>query len=110
MAPSFAETDWARIVDLYGALEHVWPAPSVRVARLAATAHRIIARGEEEELLGLEASSAAYASRDASLALADVAWRTGRRQEAAGRYRDLADIMAAEPLRRFCLRRAAGAP
>ena len=116
VAPTFEETDWSRIVDLYGALERVWPAPSVRVARLAATAHRIIAKGEfiaaagelsrvEEELLGLEASSAAYASRDASLALADLAWRTGRREAAAGRYRDLADSMAAEPLRRFCLRR-----
>jgi RNA polymerase sigma-70 factor (ECF subfamily) len=116
VAATFQETDWTRIVDLYGALERVWPSPSVRVARLAATAHGIIANGEfgaaagelshvEEELIRLEASSAAYASRDASLALADLAWRTGRREEAAGRYRDLADIMTAEPLRRFCLRR-----
>jgi RNA polymerase sigma-70 factor (ECF subfamily) len=113
-ARTFAETDWARVVELYGALEQRWPSPAVQVARLTATAHASIARGAdtapvERELRILEASGTAYASRDAALALADIAWRTGRREEAAAAYRDLAEVMAAEPLRRFCLRRAAGA-
>lgn len=118
-ANSFAATEWARIVSLYAALERVWPSPAVTVARLSATMHEVLSREEpaaqarelshvEEELLRLEASSAAYATRDASLALADLTWRTGRREEAAARYRDLAEVMAVEPLRRFCLRRAAG--
>lgn len=118
-ANSFAATDWSRIVPLYAALERVWPSPAVTVARLSATMHEVLSREEpaaqprelshvEEELLRLEASSAAYATRDASLALADLTWRTGRREEAAARYRDLAEVMAVEPLRRFCLRRAAG--
>ena len=111
-ARSFADTDWDRIVSLYGALEHRWPSPSVHVARLVATAHGCIAHGldtseVERELRTLEAGPAAYASRDAALALADIAWRTGRRPEAAALYRDLAEVMQAEPLRRFCLRRAA---
>ena len=111
-ARSFADTDWDRIVSLYVALEHRWPSPSVHVARLVATAHGCIAHGldtseVERELRALEAGPAAYASRDAALALADIAWRTGRRPEAAALYRDLAEVMQAEPLRRFCLRRAA---
>ena len=143
IARTFDETDWERIVLLYGALEDRWPAPSVRVARLAAGAHALLAaRGRagagrrtaaataaasvspgsvrpgtgqtqemdaiEDELRALEAGPAAYASRDASLTLADIAWRTGRREEAAARYRVLADVMPAEELRRFCLRRAGG--
>ncbi|EWT03286.1 hypothetical protein N865_18870 [Intrasporangium oryzae NRRL B-24470] len=131
-APTFADTDWGRIVLLYGALEERWPAPSVRVARLAATAHALLAiaarsarvtgaegggptgpqaealAAVEDELLALEAGPAAYASRDAALTLADVAWRTGRREEARERYTALAEVMRAEELRRFCLRRAAG--
>ncbi|WP_404389408.1 DUF6596 domain-containing protein [Humibacillus xanthopallidus] len=112
-AASFAETDWDRIVSLYEALEQRWPSPAVHVARLVATAHGRIAQARgttavERELRTLEAGPAAYASRDAALALADIAWRTGRRDEAVALYRDLAEVMQAEPLRRFCLRRAGG--
>ena len=111
-AASFAETDWDRIVALYTGLEQRWPSPAVHVARLAATAHGCLARGldtsgVERELRTLEAGSAAYASRDAALALADIAWRTGRRRKAAALYLDLAEVLEPEPLRRFCLRRAA---
>jgi RNA polymerase sigma-70 factor (ECF subfamily) len=114
-ARTFADTDWERIVSLYLALEQRWPSPSVQVARLSATAHGCLARGAgtaevERELRALEAGAAAYARRDAALALADIAWRTGRRDEATALYRDLAEVMEAEPLRRFCLRRASGAP
>ncbi|MEO5744599.1 MAG: DUF6596 domain-containing protein [Terracoccus sp.] len=116
---SFDDTDWSQVVSLYHALEGVWPAPSVRAARLAATAHGILAGSlptdgdagtslerVEDELADLEAGSATYASRDASLTLADIAWRTGRREAAGRRYRELAEIMPTEALRRFCLRRA----
>ncbi|WP_374970945.1 DUF6596 domain-containing protein [Terrabacter sp. BE26] len=120
VAPSFERTDWTRIVQLYGALEERWPSPSVRVARLVTTAHAVLA-GEagagatsltevERELTSLETRGPAYASRDAALALADLQWRTGRREHAAQRYRDLAEVIDVEPLRRFCLRRALTPP
>ena len=121
-APSFELTDWPRIVQLYGALEQRWPSPSVRVARLVATAQTLLAEGTdgsrsatalaevERELTSLETHAPAYASRDAALALADLEWRTGRREHAARRYRDLAEVMPVEPLRRFCLRRAGLTP
>jgi RNA polymerase sigma-70 factor (ECF subfamily) len=120
-APTFDATDWPRIVQLYGALEERWPSPAVRVARLAATAHAHLAgradpAGDapslsdvERELTLLADAAPAYASRDAALALADLEWRTGRRASAATRYRDLAEVLPTEPLRRFCLRRAASA-
>ncbi|MER7072400.1 DUF6596 domain-containing protein [Terrabacter sp. NPDC000476] len=119
-APTFERTDWPRIVTVYGALEQRWPSPSVRVARLVATAHAIgvadtagdtatrsaALADVERELASLEQHGPAYASRDASLALADLEWRTGRQEQAAARYRDLAEVMPVEALRRFCLRRA----
>jgi RNA polymerase sigma factor (sigma-70 family) len=119
-APSFERTDWQAVVLLYTALEQRWPSPSVRVARLVATAHAELAEDPtardpgvltevEAQLRRLATAAPAYASRDAALALADLEWRTGRRQAAAERYLDLADVMAPEPLRRFCLRRASGA-
>lgn len=116
---SFDGTDWSQIVALYHALERVWAAPSVRVARLAATAHGILGgtlrtdgdagtslQPVEAELVAIEADAPEYASRDATLTLADIAFRTGRRADAARRYRELAEIMPSEALRRFCLRRA----
>lgn len=124
-ARTFERTDWARIVRLYGALEQRWPSPSVRVARLVATAQAQFAdttstesgtetrdalADVERELTSLETNAPAYASRDASLALADLEWRTGRQEQAAARYRDLAEVVAVEPLRRFCLKRAGLTP
>nr|WP_202107011.1 DUF6596 domain-containing protein [Agromyces seonyuensis] len=117
-APSFAATDWDRVVGFYRALERVWGAPSVIVARLAAEEQRALlgaASGErtatlrrvEAELREVAAGAAPYAAVDARLALADLAWRTGRRAEAAAEYAELAASVPTEPVRRFCLGRAA---
>ncbi|MEZ3159073.1 DUF6596 domain-containing protein [Microbacterium sp. BWT-B31] len=116
-APSFAETDWERVVSFYAELERVWGAPSVVVARLSADLHRTLLEqpsGERtarlraiERALGECAESAApYAATDARLALADLAWRDGRRAAAAERYAALAAVVPTESVRRFCLRRA----
>lgn len=117
----FEDTDWPQVVALYHSLERVWAAPSVRVARLAATAHGILAgtlftgasadaalERVEHDLAAVAAGAARYASRDAALTLADIEWRTGRCEEAAPRYCELAEVMPTEALRRFCLRRASG--
>nr|BFF21693.1 hypothetical protein GCM10025730_52140 [Promicromonospora thailandica] len=60
----------------------------------------------ERDLEGLVADGPPYAARDASLALADLARRTGRTEEAAGRYRELLDVVPEGPLREFCRRYA----
>lgn len=107
VAPSVAETDWPRIVHLYTALEQVWPSPAVRVAMLVARAQVRLSEHAgltdiEEELGQLADQGPSYARRDAAFALADLYWRTGRREAAADRYRDLATRSTNEAVRLFC--------
>jgi RNA polymerase sigma factor (sigma-70 family) len=111
VAPSFEQTDWARIVLLYEALQEVWPSPSVEVALLAARAQLAPAdpdelRRVEEGLQQLADEGPSYARRDAAFALADLCWRTGRRDEAVERYREIAGQVENDAVRRFCLQRA----
>ena len=107
VAPSVAETDWPRVVLLYRALEQVWPSPAVAVARLTAEAQVALSEGTglgsiEDELATLADEGPSYARRDAAFALADLCWRTGRREAAAARYRVLATESTNEAVRRFC--------
>ncbi len=107
VARSVAQTDWSRIVQLYSALEQVWPAPSVRVALLSARAQvALVEDGDlasvEAELGALADEGPAYARRDAAFALADLCWRTGRRDAATARYRVLATQATSEAVRLFC--------
>jgi predicted RNA polymerase sigma factor len=106
-----AGTDWSRLAQLYDALLQVWPSPATRVARLVVLGRLAMRDGHdlsqiEHELEDLVADGPPYAARDASLALADLARRTGRTDEAAGRYRELLDVIPAGPLREFCRRYA----
>jgi RNA polymerase sigma-70 factor (ECF subfamily) len=108
-APSVEATDWPRLVVFYRELERTWPSPAVTVARLVAEGRAAPAADlpdVEKALEHLVETAPAYASRDAALALADIEWRTGRRDVAAGRYAALAGLIDVEPLRRFCDRRA----
>ncbi|MBL0888571.1 DUF6596 domain-containing protein [Myceligenerans indicum] len=110
-------TDWHRLAALYDALLEVWPSPATRVARLVALGRRELAGAEgaaatpglaavERELEEFVTGGPPYAARDASLALADLARRTGRTDEAAARYRELIDVVPEGPLREFCRRYA----
>lgn len=110
-APDAGATDWDRLVELYDGLLAVWPSPATRVARLVAVAHRCLRDGTElteveAELEELVIEGPPYAARDAGLALADLARRTGRDEEAASRYRELVEIVPEGPLREFCRRHA----
>jgi RNA polymerase sigma-70 factor (ECF subfamily) len=83
----------------------------VHVAALAAQGHLALSRGAEvraveQGLQRLADEGPSYARRDAAFALADLCWRTGRRDEAAVRYREIARQADNEAVRRFCLRRA----
>ena len=65
------------------------------VALLAAQGQVALAEGSgpgpvERGLQRLADEGPSYARRDAAFALADLCWRTGRRDEAAERYRELA--------------------
>jgi len=110
VAPSFAQTDWPRIVQLYEALRQVWPSPAVDVALLTAQGQvALTGRADlgpvEHGLQLLADEGPSYARRDAAFALADLRWRTGRRAEAGERYRELAGQVHNDAVRRFCERR-----
>lgn len=107
-APDVSGTDWSRIVDLYGALGRVWPSPAVEVALQVARSYArpTEVAAVEVSLRRLADDAPTYARRDATFALADLLWRTGRREEAADLYRTLAELEGPEAVRRFCLRRA----
>ena len=109
VAPSFADTDWARIAELYDALEQRWPSPAVDVALLVARERTSTGPEDlaaiEQELHRLADEGPSYARRDALFALADLCWRSGRTAEAAVLYAGLLETVTSEPVRRFCLRR-----
>ncbi|MFI2486482.1 DUF6596 domain-containing protein [Promicromonospora kroppenstedtii] len=106
-APDAAGTDWPRLAQLYDVLLATWPSPATRVARLVVLGRLALRDGGdlapvEHELEKLVAEGPPYAARDASLALADLARRSGRADDAAGRYRELLDVVPEGPLREFC--------
>ncbi len=106
-APSAADTDWDRLAMLYDALTAVWPSPAVAVARLVVRG-RLALRDEldlgdvELALERLVSDGPSYAARDAGFALADLAFRTGRTEEASARYRELLEVTPEGPVREFC--------
>ena len=108
IAPSVEATDWPRIVQLYDGLGRVWPSPAVTVASLSARSYADPAAVAEIEaaLVAITGDGPAYARRDATFALADLRWRTGRPEESAELYRALAEEAGHPAVRAFCERRA----
>jgi RNA polymerase sigma-70 factor (ECF subfamily) len=86
-APSYAETDWSQIVELYTELLHVWPSPVVALNRAVAVS---MVDGPQVALAEVEALE-----RDGRLAgyrylpstKANLLRRLGRDAEAADAYR-----------------------
>jgi RNA polymerase sigma-70 factor (ECF subfamily) len=86
-APSYAETDWSQIVELYTELLNVWPSPVVALNRAVAVS---MVDGPQAALADVEALE-----RDGRLAgyrylpstKADLLRRLGRDAEAADAYR-----------------------
>jgi RNA polymerase sigma-70 factor (ECF subfamily) len=110
VAPSGAETPWARIAELYAELESLAPSPVVRLNRAVAEAR---ARGPEAGLALLAALEAGDAARRLAdyqpyhAARADLLRRAGRSREAAAAYRTAIELCRAEPERRFLAARLA---
>ena len=106
-APTPEQTDWARLATLYDALTEAWASPAVEVARLVVRGRLVLRDGGDLAAveLGLErlvSEGPAYAARDAGFALADLAYRTGRTEEASARYRELLEVTPEGPVREFC--------
>jgi len=88
-APTFADTDWAQIVDLYELLLDSWPSPVVALNRVVAVGFRSGAEAGLQALERLESEDAAALSTYHYLPAtrADFLRRLGRDQAAAVAYR-----------------------
>jgi RNA polymerase sigma-70 factor (ECF subfamily) len=87
-APSWDKTDWPQIVRLYGELHRVWPSPVVALNRAIAVSMAdgpLVALSEVE---ALERDERLAGYRYLPAAKADMLRRLGRREEAAGKYRE----------------------
>ena len=106
-APTSADTDWGRIVELYDVLVTAAPSPVVELNRAAAVAMR---DGAEAGLALVEAilergDLSTY--RLAHAARADLCRRLGRAEEARVAYRRALELTTQDPERRFLERRLA---
>jgi RNA polymerase sigma-70 factor, ECF subfamily len=88
-APTFGETDWAQIVDLYDLLLDSWPSPVVALNRVVAVGFRSGAEAGLQALEQLEAEDGPALSTYHYLPAtrADFLRRLGRDQAAAAAYR-----------------------
>ncbi len=102
-----AETDWAKIAELYGRLRELLPSAIVELNRAVAVA---MADGPAAGLalvnaLDAEGQLADYHLLEATRA--DLLRRLGRFDEAAASYRDALALAATDPERRYLARRLA---
>ena len=117
-APSFERTDWPRIVQLYGALERPLAVP-LRPGRPPRRHAPRASSPPDPEGPGRPSRCGrgrARVPRDGRARPTPAVTRASPSPTSSGardggstrpqRYRDLAEVMPAEPLRRFCLRRA----
>ncbi|MEY2414921.1 MAG: polymerase sigma-70 factor, subfamily [Ilumatobacteraceae bacterium] len=104
VAPTYAETDWAQIAELFGMLEVRWPTPVVRVNRAVAVA----------EVAGPAAGLALLAELVGTpterwhlywSARADFQRRLGQTEAAADSYRQALECPCNDSDRRFMQRR-----
>jgi RNA polymerase sigma-70 factor, ECF subfamily len=106
-APSYGQTDWPQLLQLYGELLRAWPSPVVALNRAVV---RAMADGPEPALaeireLELDGRLAGY--RYLPAAKADLLRRLGRRGEAACAYRAALELTDNSAERDFLTRRIA---
>jgi RNA polymerase sigma-70 factor (ECF subfamily) len=104
-AEDAADTDWARIAELYGQLVRVVPSAVVRLNQAVAVA---MAEGPAAGLRLVEALQASGELAGYHLlpaTRADLLRRLDRRAEAAAAYREALDLASTEVERRYLARR-----
>jgi RNA polymerase sigma-70 factor (ECF subfamily) len=87
-APSYAETDWPQLLELYDALLRVWPSPVVALNRAVVVAMVSGPAAALEEVEAIERDGRLGAYRYLSSTKADLLRRLGRHEEAGKAYRD----------------------
>ena len=104
-APSWQQTDWAQIAELYGLLEQQWPSPVVALNRAVAVG---FADGLDAGLAALDALVGVPALGGYSYlpaARADVLRRLGRHEQARAAYQHALELTHNEVERQFLLER-----
>jgi len=107
-APSYAETDWPQLLQLYDVLLRVWPSPVVALNRAVVVA---MVRGEDaalREVEALERDGRLDGYRYLPAVKADLLARLGRHQEAGEAYRAALALTGNEAERDFLSRRREG--
>ena len=104
-APSYEETDWPQLLQLYDALLRVWPSPVVALNRAVVVA---MVDGEEaalDEIAALERDGRLASYRYLPATKADLLRRLGRHEAAGEAYRDALALTENETERDFLSRR-----
>jgi len=107
-APSYAETDWPQLLQLYDVLLRVWPSPVVALNRAVVVA---MVRGEDaalREVEALERDGRLDGYRYLPAVKADLLARLGRHEEAGEAYRAALALTGNEAERDFLSRRREG--
>jgi RNA polymerase sigma-70 factor (ECF subfamily) len=106
-APSYRQTDWPQLLQLYGELLRAWPSPVVALNRAVV---RAMVDGPEAalaEIAGLELDGRLAGYRYLPAAKADLLRRLGRRGEAAQAYQAALELTDNSAERDFLARRIA---
>ncbi len=106
-APSYAETDWPRLLRLYDGLMRAWPTPVVALNRAVVLAMVDGAEAGLAEIGAIEADGRLAGYRYLPAAKADLLRRVGRLDDAARAYRSALDLTAGDAERAFLARRIA---
>ena len=104
-APSYSETDWPQLLQLYGELLRAWPSPVVALNRAVV---RAMVDGPEPalaEIAGLERDGRLAGYRYLPAAKADLLRRLGRNAEAARAYQAALELTDNAAEREFLSRR-----
>lgn len=111
-APTFADTDWHQIVDLYDVLLKAWPSPVVALYRVVAVGFRSGPQAGLDALDELDLRATRTLSRYHYLPAtrADFQRKLGRAQLAAQSYRQALALVDNDVERRFLESRLAALP
>ena len=106
-APSYEQTDWRQIAQLYDVLLSVWQSPVVALNRAVAVAMADGPQAGLAQIEELERDSRLADSGNRPAAKADLLRRLGRQQEAADAYRCALELTMNTAERDFLTRRIA---
>jgi RNA polymerase sigma-70 factor (ECF subfamily) len=104
-APSYAQTDWPQLLQLYDALLRAWPSPVVALNRAVVVAMISGPEAALDQIARLEQDGRLAAYRYLPAAKADLLRRLGRKSDARRAYEAALELTENDPERAFLSRR-----